>query len=111
MDTFSYNIASYPGCYTFTTYEADQVQTPMSPPIHISIAYPAVTIPATVAGAINVPSLNYKAKINATIASQPGVVFWSTLDVTINHECSLASFVGSEASNSVTYIISSTQNP
>ena len=29
MDTFSYNIGSYPGCYTFTTYEVDLVKTPM----------------------------------------------------------------------------------
>ena len=82
----------------------------MNPPIPITIEYPLVTIPATKAGDINVPSLNYKAKIKATIPSQPTVIFWSTLDVTINHECSLADFVGSVASNSGSYIISSTPN-
>jgi phospholipase C len=103
MSLFTYD-TNNPSCYTFTNYESNQTTTPIVPPISMTVNYPQVTIPATIAGAISVPVLNYTVKIQATIPAT-GVYQWGTLTLTINHECSAATFISIPSTQNVIYII------
>jgi hypothetical protein len=70
LNTFTYNAATYPTCYTFTYYEVDQVTTPIVPPVPLTIAYPTVTIPKIPSGAIGLVSTKvYTLKIKATVTA------------------------------------------
>ena len=75
----------------------------------MTIDYPTVSIPATLAGAIgNVPVIVYIAKVKATIASQPSIVFWGSLEVIIHHECLFVYFNSPTPSTiTATYIVTS----
>jgi hypothetical protein len=81
------------------------------PPVPLTVSYPTITIPKIPGGSIGAVSTKvYTLKIKATVTAQPSLILWSSFVLSINHECSLATFSGSPITSFLTYIIANPAN-